>query len=170
MPRNEKITIFLKDCLADALIKKMQEKPFEKITVDDVAQLAGVGRATYFRHFSSKQELLTYKIVRHWETNAEKRNLKERNRFDLNNAKDFFEINYLLKDVLSLICSLNLQATLFDAFDQIMLPFYNENVAETYRGWFHAYGLFGMLENWIKNDFRETPDEMANIIKQTVLR
>lgn len=42
---------------------------------------------------------MTYKFMRHWEVNAAKRNLKERNRFDIDNAVDFFEINYLLKDV-----------------------------------------------------------------------
>lgn len=43
MSRNEKVTTFLKDCITDALIEKMKEKPFEKITADEIVKTAGVG-------------------------------------------------------------------------------------------------------------------------------
>lgn len=164
MARNEKVTVFLKDCIADATLDLMKRKPFEKITVDEISKTAGIGRATYFRHFSSKQDVLTYKIVRAWEVKSEERNMKERNRFDIANAKDFFEINYGLKDMLSAIYSAGLHSALFDAFERIMIPAYNKDSADKYSGWFHAYGLFGLLLEWIKNDFNKTPEEMKQIL------
>ena len=51
MGQNAKATDFLKECMADALIQKMQEKPFEKVTVNEIADLAGVNRSTWFRNF-----------------------------------------------------------------------------------------------------------------------
>ena len=48
MGQNAKATDFLKECMADALIQKMQEKPFEKVTVNEIADLAGVNRSTWF--------------------------------------------------------------------------------------------------------------------------
>ena len=45
MGQNAKATDFLKECMADALIQKMQEKPFEKVTVNEIADLAGVNRS-----------------------------------------------------------------------------------------------------------------------------
>ena len=36
MGQNAKATDFLKECMADALIQKMQEKPFEKVTVNEI--------------------------------------------------------------------------------------------------------------------------------------
>lgn len=54
MGQNAKATDFLKECMADALIQKMQEKPFEKVTVNEIADLAGVNRSTWFRNFKTK--------------------------------------------------------------------------------------------------------------------
>lgn len=164
MSRNEKITVFLKDCIADALLELMKKKPIEKITIDEISKTAGIGRATYFRHFSSKQAVLTYKIVRSWETQAAQRNMKERKKFDIANAQDFFEINYSQQDVLSLIYAAGLQSTIFDAFKEIMIPPYQNDDSHKYTGCFYAYGLYGLLDEWIVNGFDRSPQEMKEIL------
>lgn len=41
-----------------ALIAVLHQKPFEKITVDDIAQTAGIDRSTFYRYFHSKYEAL----------------------------------------------------------------------------------------------------------------
>ena len=43
--------------LGDALIALMQEKSFEEITVQDVLDRAGVGRATFYVHYRDKNDL-----------------------------------------------------------------------------------------------------------------
>lgn len=166
MSRNEKVSTFLKDCLADALIEKMKEKPFEKITVDEIVEFAGVGRATYFRHFSSKQEMLTYKIMRQWETKAKKQDMQERRKFDVNSALDFFESNLVLRDVSNIIYKAGLQSVLFNAFNKIMVPTDSESTLGRYRERFYAYGLFGLLNEWIGNGFKQSPQEMADLLIQ----
>lgn len=165
MANSKKITLYLKDCIADNLIKLMKEKPYERITIDEIARAAGVGRSTYFRHFSSKAEILTYKIERFWELKSEELNLQERNKFDINNAKAFFEINYMQKDDLKIIYSAGIQSVLFDAFNKIMISHYDDSTTDKYTGCFYAYGLFGLLDNWIERDFKETPKEMAKLFK-----
>ena len=47
-----------RDALGDALIALVQEKPFESITVQDLLDRAGVGRSTFYAHFSDKDDLL----------------------------------------------------------------------------------------------------------------
>jgi AcrR family transcriptional regulator len=47
-----------RDALGDALVALIQEKPFDTITVQDVLDRAGVGRSTFYLHFSSKDDLL----------------------------------------------------------------------------------------------------------------
>ena len=42
-----------------ALLLLLKQKPFDKITVDEITAVAGVGRATYFRNCSSKDDLLS---------------------------------------------------------------------------------------------------------------
>ena len=44
---------------AEALFKLMKNKNIEKITVDELCETGGIGRATYFRNFKSKDEIIT---------------------------------------------------------------------------------------------------------------
>lgn len=168
MARSEKISLFLKNCIADALLKKMQEKPFEKITVDEIVATAGVGRATYFRNFTSKQDVLTYKIMRFWETETERRKLRERRKFDIANAIAFFEINFLLKDVFNTIYAAGQQSAVHEAFYRIMVPVQSEPPFSQYRERFYSYGLFGVLDEWIRSGYAQSPEQMAVLLVQIV--
>jgi len=44
--------------LGQAMFKLIQEKPLDRITVQDVLDRAGVGRSTFYVHFRSKNDLL----------------------------------------------------------------------------------------------------------------
>ena len=47
-----------KAALHDALLALLDEKPFDDITVRDLSARAGIGYATFFRHYPSKAALL----------------------------------------------------------------------------------------------------------------
>ena len=47
-----------RDALGDALVALMQEQPFDTITVQHVLDRAGVGRSTFYSHYSDKDDLL----------------------------------------------------------------------------------------------------------------
>lgn len=166
MGGNAKTTEFLKECLADALIKLLRKKPLNKISVPEIAETAQVGRTTYFRNFSSKQEAITFKLVKLWERWTNDHNIIERKNFSAENGLTFFEFNYSIKDLLSLFYERGLQSAVYDAFYSIMVSQNEENVLECYRGLFYSYGLFGLLDGWIKRGFRETPEEMQEYINK----
>lgn len=44
MSKKNKSAEFRNDCIADALLQLMEEKPIEKITAQEITDLAGVGR------------------------------------------------------------------------------------------------------------------------------
>lgn len=46
-----------RDALGDALLRLMQEKAFESITVQDILDRAGIGRSTFYAHYSDKDDL-----------------------------------------------------------------------------------------------------------------
>ncbi len=50
----------MKDMLAESLYKLMLDKPFEKITIKQVADKTGVIRGTFYNHFYDKYEALEY--------------------------------------------------------------------------------------------------------------
>lgn len=45
--------------LADALLALLEEKPFEQITIREISARAGTGYATFFRHYPTKEALLS---------------------------------------------------------------------------------------------------------------
>src|SRR5690242_3595117 len=55
-----------RDALGDALVALMQEKPFEQITVQHVLDRAGVGRATFYAHYSDKNDLFLSDADEFW--------------------------------------------------------------------------------------------------------
>jgi AcrR family transcriptional regulator len=55
-----------RDALGDALIALMQEKRFEQITVQHVLDRAGVGRATFYAHYSDKNDLFLSDVDEFW--------------------------------------------------------------------------------------------------------
>ena len=40
--------------------------------------------------------------------------------------------------------------------------------AAAYRETFYAHGLYGLLDGWIRRDFRETPEEMAQMLRDII--
>jgi AcrR family transcriptional regulator len=44
--------------LCDALLRLIEEKPFEQVTVREITRTAEVGYATFFRHYPDKEALL----------------------------------------------------------------------------------------------------------------
>jgi AcrR family transcriptional regulator len=43
--------------IADVAIMMFDERSFDTVTIDEIAQAAGVSRATFFRHFAKKEDL-----------------------------------------------------------------------------------------------------------------
>jgi AcrR family transcriptional regulator len=46
-----------RDRLGGALVELIQQKPFDDITVQDVLDLAGIARSTFYEHFKDKDDL-----------------------------------------------------------------------------------------------------------------
>lgn len=168
MARGNKTTAFLKECLSDALIQLMREKDFEKISIKEIADTAGVGRATWFRNYTSKNEALTFKFVQVWKRWADEHAIAVRDRFDLANAKNFFQFNYEIKHILEIVYTSNMQSAIYDAFYQVMMPQYGANAKECYQARFYSYGLFGLLDEWIKRGFKESVEEMVIFFYQII--
>ena len=58
--------------IARALTKLMEKKNFSDITVTEIVQTAGVARASYYRNFTSKEEVLIKVTDEIWQNYREK--------------------------------------------------------------------------------------------------
>ncbi|MBR3326741.1 MAG: TetR family transcriptional regulator C-terminal domain-containing protein [Atopobiaceae bacterium] len=155
----------MKECLADAFIGLLYEKPAVKITVTEIALRASVGRTTYFRNFSSKEDMLTFKLVKLWERWAEEHKLAERYNFSLDNALTFFEFNLSIRPLLELIYKRGLQASIYNAFYENMYRPSDSDSLDVYRSLFYSHGVYGVLDEWIERGFAESPRQMAELAR-----
>jgi AcrR family transcriptional regulator len=55
--KKDRRVVRTRDTLGDALVALMREKNFEKITVQEVLDRAGVGRSTFYVHYRDKDDL-----------------------------------------------------------------------------------------------------------------
>lgn len=163
MGRGTKTTDFLKECMADALLRLMEERPPAKITVREITDLAGVGRVTWFRNFASKEEALTCKLLFLWQRYADEHALHTAGNYTARNAADFFAFTYGIRQILETLCKAGLQICIYEAFYRIISFRADENPADCYRRRFYAYGLFGLLTEWQKRDWYESPTEMTRV-------
>lgn len=51
-----------RECIYIALLQLMEQQPYSEITVTDIARRAGVSRMTYYRNYSSKDDILIQHI------------------------------------------------------------------------------------------------------------
>lgn len=167
--QRRKTNVFLRECMADALISLMAETPIQKITVERITALAGVGRATWFRNFKDKADALSFKLRCLWDRWADERGLpKERRLYTPEIAKEFFAFNYATRDLYALIYREGQQSAIYDTFYAIIMSQSKESADACYRGQFYAYGLFGMLNEWIRRDFKEPPEYITDLFFQSI--
>lgn len=159
MGRGTKTTEFLKLCLSEALVQLMEEKSFDSITIDEIAAEAGVGRATYFRNFKSKEELLSFKmdmLLKKWYAK------QSQNTSAADGLKFLLEFYYSNKDFFLPIYKDEKGAEIMSTLDKKFFPqIYNEE--NNYQEMFYIGGINGVFEKWFKCGFKETPDEMIMI-------
>lgn len=63
---NEEANRLTRECIQEALIRLMAEKPFDRISVTEIVRRSGVSRTAFYRNFSSKEEVISdisYRIL-----------------------------------------------------------------------------------------------------------
>ncbi len=162
------MSTYATDALGPALLTLMTEKDIRKVTADELAAKAGVGRATYFRNFSSKEKLLTTYLVRQWRSYEREWRLKELPLSHPMRALRYFEFCLSLRAENDLIISQGCAGAILAAFETIVGDA-DLGREGGYEAAFLAYGLYGVFVMWARSGWRETPQEMASLVSGRVL-
>ena len=157
-------TEMLNKQMGDALIELLKEKPISKISIEELTKKADVGRATFFRHFDSKEELLSYRLVEIYKEymgdsyDASYADIEHSIKF-FNYYKDTIDLHMLLLDN-------NLESIIFEGFRSVLIPLEEQSETDNlYTTFFTAYGLFGVILKWIKGGCKESSEEMAKLCR-----
>jgi hypothetical protein len=162
-PMKKNQTDFLKLRLADALIKLLESREYADINIHEICELADVGRTTFYRHLdknNGKEELLLFKIAYEWDRYQEKHDEEIKKDQNLGMSSYIYENRKLF----SLLYKKGLITLLMRAFE-VLVPggeVYDKNLS--YLMSFFTYGYFGIIYQWIKYDFDETPEQVKSHI------
>lgn len=166
-----------KKWLMDALLEIMKEKPYSKITIQEISDKALLSRRTFYRNFTSKDEVLSLKM----KYICKEYILYFGNEHDLsykNIVRIYFEF---WKDHLDFLLALDKSNLLYLMLEKCneYLPFIynhfkghlhlfkNEEYLE-YALYFSSGGLWNVLLKWIKKGAKKSPMEMECILKDTI--
>ena len=134
----------------------MCPKYWHKTTISELVNKAGVGRASFYRKYTSKEDVLSQYIVEKLE--------QWKKDFDANPSDDFvvslFTYFYENKELYLLLYKANLSNLLYEGIriaSGINSP---PNNISTYRVATFAGTLFGLIDEWIRKGMLETPEEL----------
>lgn len=174
-----------------ALLKLLEEKEFEYITIKELCQKAGVNRSTFYLHYENMNDLLVesldyilQKFYDHY--NDEKFNLniiKSLDNNDLILIKPKYIIPYLefVKANKKLFLVATNNPVLFDVYKtfekmykDIFSPILDKyNVLENEKKYilaFYLNGLHSIIVEWIKTDCKDSIDYICSLFIKYIIR
>ena len=166
-----------KRAIADSLKELSKEKPFDKISVGDIAAYCGVNRQTFYYHFQDKYDLLAWIYyedylypsldglsIESWDTCVERLliALAANKVFATNTIKHAGEdmIKIFLKDTENIFGN----AIEFIKSQPELSGMYLSSVdkeEERFIARFFAYGVCGIIIEWVQTGIKEDPRQIA---------
>lgn len=152
---------FIKYCIANALCKLMDNNTFEKITVNEICNEAHIGRATYYNHANGKkgkEELLNFKLSKDYDEYVKTRERRPNDGGDLLN---FVLVN---KKLFAKLHEYRLSNVIID-FLLYTNKYEEDRQDNEYISHYTCFGYLGLMYQWYRNGFKESPAEICDIIR-----
>ena len=153
----------------EALLELMQKMPYEDVSVTQLCQTAGVSRRVFYHLFNNKTGAL-YAMIDHI--------ILESGNYDPQNRDEALRFFRYWKDHRHLLDALHenqLTGLLLERMiENVMSEDYDLRYWLKINGWeqekdvilFHLSGIMGLVYRWYYSGFRETPEEMAALLKK----
>jgi len=170
-----------KERIIEAMIRLLKEKQFDQITVKDICKYAEVSRSGFYLHYLDKYDLAEkYQLEFIGHINKTLHNLAQTNK----NEKVFMlHVLYYLKNegqLLALLISDHGSSEIQNQVKQIIKINALENVLsyiniqleteseKNYLATFLSSAVFGVLQEWIHNGQKESPEVLVKMISKII--
>ncbi len=162
---------YTKHYIVQALFKLMSEHEYGKITVADIVRKAGVGRATFYRYFKAKEEVIEYYFTHNTKEFLFTQHYYPRCKADYAKvANDVFAKFQKNKECFRLLRRAHLE--------YLYLDFLNAKLAETFkeeypdRTFYEPFLFAGMIFNvsmaWLDRDCAEPAGQIADMFIESI--
>lgn len=173
---NDKRSKVSAELIWDGLLKCLENKSFDNITISDLYKTTGVARTTFYRCFDNISDILFWKCDKcFYETLNCYDFSKKLNEFNL--AEHYFKYWVNNSYILELLIKINRQDIIYSSHfknAEFLKEKYGEleSINSKYGKYFIAIrtGItISILTTWIKNGKKETINELLEIIKEELL-
>jgi len=171
-----------RDRLGDALIQLIREKPFDSVTVQDVLDRAGVGRSTFYVHYSDKDDLFLSELEEFLEMMATALSRKKDTSDRVAPVCEFFA--HVAEPGAQRLYMSMIEAGRANDFMELAQGLFAGGIAKrlselprargldaarrTALGQAHAGALMALLKWWLDQSKRESPEHMDELFHSMV--
>lgn len=145
-----------------ALLDMMKEYPIDELSITDIAKRAGVSRNAFYRHYSSKTE-----VVRDYMNNVSDRFYEGLGKVTDLSSREYLEKTfahiYEHRDMMRLLYDQNMSGAIGGLFIEYAEKILYANSLNGYTAVYMGGGFYSMTIHWIKNGCVESPELMASI-------
>lgn len=172
---------YTKMMIRQSIITLIQQKPFHKVTLTEVCKLAEINRTTFYKYYKDlydwKEQLEQICLDRTMAVveNFEDANLTEMLTEQFRDMKDNAELYRL-------ISSPNFESNALEQAISMILDIPDSRLKKTMtlgspkdyqKKWdcyYVVYGCLGIIECWMKDGMKETPEELAAYYEDSLYR
>ncbi|WP_270164508.1 TetR/AcrR family transcriptional regulator [Paenibacillus sp. SYP-B4298] len=162
-----------REAILQAMETLLKQKPFRKITVNDICQTAVVGRTTFYSHFEDKYKLISYVLQQEQQWLEDIILKSPPHEVILNVLLDIQQNKRLYYNLFVVEVSEELQRLLQDTFNRfftnillvckaegVQLPSESLPLLVAY----YTNGVVGMILWWAENDFSMPAEEVTSCL------
>ena len=162
---NDARNAYVIEHITDALLTLLKDKPIGDISISELCDFAGIGRASFYRNFESKEDILRgyiKKISKEWTDEVDK--IESRPLSELLGL--LFAHFEKYTDFYSLINERDLTYLLKDVIIGLFGPKPENCKEEAYARAYFVYALYGWIEVWFQRGMQESAEEIAGMFKR----
>ncbi len=161
--------IFSKKCFFESLIKLSKEKDYNEIQISDICKEAGYNRSTFYRTYSSKDDLLADGFITFYvnEYYSMVKNGSFGNDY-IKNATLLFSYIRSHSEIFLLMHKAQLDYKMFKMFSNVFPLARDYGKDQLYYIYFQANGYLAVITEWLIHGMRESDEYMGNLIAEII--
>ena len=166
--------------IEECLVSQMHVKDYEQIHVSDICRDAGISRNVFYRYFDTKADVLDAWLDRTLVfLDTPNYNHDITNDLLVGGTRQFIRYWYEKREITGLLIRHNMFDTLVQKGVNMalnaphvkqMLGMKDSSLAEYRSQLFASYGIIAIMCDWQKRGFKETEDEMIELINNLLLK
>ncbi len=157
--------------IVQALFKLMNDYEYEKISVTDIAEKAGVGRATFYRYFKRKEDVLIYYFEHNTKGFVYNQRFYPRCKEDyIQIAANAFTVFKENKEHFKLIRKARLEYIYLDYLNKNLVKTFENDYPQkdSYTPYLYAGMIFNVSMAWLDNDCKEPIEKLAQTVVNAI--